>query len=328
MNRLSAVLLVATTPLLTMCSNGSTPSDQPGVSAAQQAKNDALRTALEPSCAACHGAGTNRPFFASAAAFNDQLVYNTAYVVPGNPDGSELIRLLNGMGTTFKQMPLNGAAFATLAASGMTKISMDEVRSFIQTLEARAGTSTGPDPTATTMRRVSGPQLQRALYDQLGLVVTDFFMGFGANQDLVPMRDPDGPVSQQEAGGSYSYAREHWLGVGGSNNLNRVAASVEPSAAFMQNVTQISQRWCSLSVAKSGSPLFKFAKPTDTMTSNPAAVQQNLGFLYYRMLGLPATDAETAKLAALFRAYEPSGAATAWTSVCAALIRHPLWLSY
>ncbi|HEY0883532.1 MAG TPA: hypothetical protein VGD87_18495, partial [Archangium sp.] len=70
-----------------------------------QGKNDEIRLALAPACASCHTTG-NKPYFASLAAFENGLAYDTRWVNPADPDGSGLVKLLEGAAPgSYPQMP-------------------------------------------------------------------------------------------------------------------------------------------------------------------------------------------------------------------------------
>ena len=125
---------------------------------------------LKPHCIGCHDSGV-RGYFNSMNAFQSLLVSDPRLVAPGNPDGSELVRLLEGRGTgAFTQMPIGGPTYA----ADDTDIRMSEIRAWITALGAQAR-SIRPDPDAPVITRMSAAQMQRALYQQLGLVHGDFF---------------------------------------------------------------------------------------------------------------------------------------------------------
>ena len=58
-------------------------------------------------------------------------------------------------------------------------------------------------------------------------------------------------------------------------------------------------------------------------------MQKNLRALYLRMLGQPPSDAEAKELyEQVYVPLEAQNTRLAWIGVCAALIRHPLWITY
>ena len=92
---------------------------------------------LRPSCGPCHypGSAPDTAYFISEMVFQQMVVDNLELVVPGDPDGSVLVQLLEGtaMGT-FAQMPPGGETFATMAEAGNTGIAMEAIRQWITTL--------------------------------------------------------------------------------------------------------------------------------------------------------------------------------------------------
>lgn len=88
--------------------------------------NDFVRLRLGRNCESCHGEGASRPFFASLSAFEDLLAYDERFVVAGEPENSELVRLLQGEGTgAYTQMPTVGDTFADRADRGETQDGRD-----------------------------------------------------------------------------------------------------------------------------------------------------------------------------------------------------------
>lgn len=301
-----------------------------------QGEHDAIRVKLAPSCAGCHGPGTSAPFFASAEAFESLIVRNPRFVIPGDPDGSELIRLLEGVGTgAFKQMPTAGEPYAKLPAD-QQKISMSELRQWITDLTL-AQASTTPNPDAPTTRRLGAEEIMGSMLAQLGLdPEVDFYQGISKNFDS-PTRTLKGsmPLYPPTAVPGLHYAAhktstgQRWSALGGANWLNRQPKSYEISPSFLQTITQLSQAWCSMAIKKpDNAALFKHTTPKATSAEASAQIQQNIEHLHLRMLGLPATQADTTKIyQEVFLAHEPKGVDVAWVAVCSYFIRHPLWLS-
>jgi hypothetical protein len=288
-----------------------------GVSTGQRKKNEDLKAALAPTCGGCHGASTNKPFFASITSFEDLLLYNAAYVVPGDPDKSALVALLTAQGKgSFKQMPPAGPAFAAMTG---TRISVEAVAEFIRDMEPRASQGVAhANPQLSVPHRLSAAQVRDNLYLQLGLSRDDFFHASGDTKgdDFLPLREPDDPLPDQYRG----EPTQRWIALGGAAHLELVRPNTQLTPSFFQNLTQLSQAWCRMGVEKAGSPLHAMAASPD--------IKKNIATLQLRMLGLPATDADVERLHKLFLAYQPKSPQTAWVAVCSALIRHPLWLSY
>jgi hypothetical protein len=316
--------------------NAQCAAEGPVVVAGQALTGEAIGKAMIPACGSCHAAGTSRPFFASGKAFEDLILRSPTYVTPGKPEESDFYRLLIGTGThAYKQMPPSGPTYADLAKAGGSTVSADQIRDFIAALSPASvakGGNVYANEKATTMRRVSARQIQASLTRQLGLTAEDF----AAHPEFLPLVDPDRgglPAERPNAGppiGDYNgaFAVERWHALGGGQTTDSRQADKNAGGQMMMTINQMAQGWCRLSVGKPGSPLFKYATKTDTSKTAAANVQKNLGYLYAIMLGLPEKPAETAQLYALFQTYEPKGSETAWTAVCSALVRHPLWITY
>jgi hypothetical protein len=129
---------------------------------------------------------------------------------------------------------------------------------------------------------------------------------------------------------SDSRTTERFDALGGGNPLiyRKRDATLGPSAA--QTLVQMSQAWCSRALNKTGNTaVLRYATLADTSATNSDAVQKNLRNLYLRMLGQPPTDAEAKELyEQVYLPLEAQNTKLAWTGVCAALVRHPLWLTY
>jgi hypothetical protein len=138
-------------------------------------ENDFIRLKLAKNCVACHGEGAVAPYFASAEAFEGLLVQNPRLVIPGDPDGSELVKLLEGNGTgAFSQMPTSGPNFAAIPEADRD-ISIQEIRDWITGLQLGAQ-DINPDREAPTTRRIGADELRNSLMSQLGLSFEDDFV--------------------------------------------------------------------------------------------------------------------------------------------------------
>ncbi len=132
-----------------------------------------VRRAL-PTCEGCHSTGS-RGYFVSLQAFESLVVYNPKEVVAGKPDESQLILLLEGKGTlAYKQMPISGPTFADIAAKGGSSLTMLQIRDWVTKLQTRAQDKL-PSLDARRITRIGAADVQRALYQQLGLSDADFF---------------------------------------------------------------------------------------------------------------------------------------------------------
>jgi hypothetical protein len=298
-----------------------------------QASDETVRimAGLAPVCAGCHSVGP-RGFFSSVAAFQSLIVANPAWVTPGDPDHSELIRLLEGNGTgPFKQMPIGTTTYAQLVAAGTATIPLSDVRAWVTGLTAQARDAR-PDSTAPTVARLRTVQLQRALYQQLGLTHDDFFgvaQDFGITRaesrgdDLYPLQPPDGlPEARQ------TEPVDRAVGLGAGSNLSQRRDDPNVSPTFVLTLTQVSQRWCRLALAKPGNvALFPSGTlPTPTEANARATIRR--WFLHFH--GTIATDAQVDELyQQVWTPLTVGGPADAgWVGLCSAFLRHPSWIFY
>lgn len=281
---------------------------------------------LKPACEGCHMNGT-RAYFASLGAFQQLLVADARLVAPGDAAGSELVRLLEGQGGgAFKQMPIAGSPYAGLGL----RPSMDEIKAWIAGLPAQQRGSS-PDARAPRVIRLSARQIQRALYQQLGLAHEDFFTTayeFGvpvadaslARDDLYPVQGPDMiPMPRNAA------SAERFLGLGGSSILQQARQDLSTPPTFAHLMTQVSQRWCRLALAKAGNlALFPGG---GGLSSDPAVVKETIRRWHLHFLGEQAGAAQVASL--YERVFAPlllNGAEPAYVGLCSYFIRHPHWL--
>lgn len=290
-------------------------------------KTDEVRQKLATTCKGCHGAGSNKPFFADLLSFEQALAYEPKYVAPGKPEDSYLVHLLRGdAGGIYKQMPPNGDPFAKLAG---TDISMAEVEQWITDLPPPPPELSKPDPDAATTRRLTAEEIVTSLASQLGLDETDFKDGYDhLIDDAVPVWSPDAisPGVPYGVPGN-GWPSERFLGLGGPYSMHYQPREKGVTPAMTQVLVEISQAWCGLSVKKASSPLFKYATPMDTSKTNAAGIQKNISYLHLRMLGEVDAKEAAATYTEVFSKYEPSGPVAAWTATCASLVRHPRWLS-
>ncbi|APR79349.1 Hypothetical protein A7982_04696 [Minicystis rosea] len=335
MRPVRTILTAAAVLPLFACGSSGTGAGASRETQADCAPNEAMMKALAPTCEGCHLQG-NAPFFASLGAFQDTLVYNEKYVVPGKPDESYLVKLLEGEGQgTFKQMPISGESFAKLAEGGNTKVSMAEVRQWIKNLSAQVKNDK-PDPKAITVARQSALQIRATLYAQLGLSHDDFF--FAAQTHGTPALASKGegryPIyGADEAPSAYETPQKfRYASLGGSSALEQRQADTTITASFAQALTPISQAWCRLGIAKAENKtlLFPEVDPKAKSTDAADAIKKNIGYLHLHFLGEPAAAADIDNV--FQNVFVPLEAendpTTAWTGVCAYFVRHPRWVLY
>jgi hypothetical protein len=315
-------------------------SAPPQVAAVRQgacgtASDETLRVmqGLTGPCAGCHTSGA-RGYFASPAAFQALIVADPAVVIPGDPDNSELVRLLEGRGTgAFARMPIGDTTYAQLVATGAATLTIADVRAWIAGLATQAR-SARPDPSAPRVTRLNAAQLQRSLYLQLGLTHDDFFISardFGIaraetrSDDLAPVQPPDAlPAPRQLRTAERALA----LGAGHASSGRRSDTTI--TSSFALTLTEVSQRWCRLALAKSGNVAL-FPQGT-TRSGDEANVRATIGRWSLHFLGRRATTAEVADWyttvwAPLARGPAPNEEA-GWVGLCSAFIRSPEYLFY
>ncbi len=288
---------------------------------------------LQPVCSACHGEGTSLPAFAGLPSFERLIAYNPRFVAPADPDGSHLVALLEGRASgAFTQMPLGEKTYAELVAEGAASLPVEDVRTWVRELEVCDVPAEEPP---TLARRLSVEQIRASLYAQLGLSDQDFFSsGYGGRrntQEFALRATHEAPGLEGPTSRSGRTLRSNWEGLGGPNFFEARARVDDPSPLFFQNLVPLSQEYCRVSVGKEGNDaLFRFATRTSTSAQDLAAIRQNVEYLYLRMLGVVATDADVDRmLTTVFTPVEArEGSETAWVAVCSAFIRDPRWVTY
>ncbi|MFT3765180.1 MAG: hypothetical protein QM820_06645 [Minicystis sp.] len=287
--------------------------------------NDAIRLALEPSCKACHDTGSNRPIFASLEAFENLLVYDPNLVVPGDPDKSKLVALLEGTAQgTYTQMPLTGKPFAKLGSAA--GISMEAITDWITALPPPDPSRVGPHRDSPMTRRLRVGEYVYALQRTLGYAEVGPTDASAGKPNALWVRDPTelGPIVYWNIG-----ATRTWSVLGGGNTFNRVKDDTELSPSALRTITEMSLEWCGDAVGRADQTIFRDAMPSDTSMAAPAKIRANIAYLHLRLLGEPATDSDVdAYYEGVFVRAEPRGTAIAWTEVCAALVRDPRFLTF
>jgi len=314
------------------------PPDDGGTTCAAKNDNDAVRLALAPACEGCHVNG-NKPIFASLAAFESGLVYNEKYVKRGDPANSLLVQMLKGNAPgSYPQMP-PGQPYDDLVASGRVTMTIAQVEDWIRDLPEPTEQLDVPSPAEFRVRRLSAEEMVVSLMDQLGLTLEDF-----VSTSTPDWRDRAYVVNWNKffvwpgdwaPGISGEYvsdlrAIERYEGLGGGNSLTyrKKDAVFGPSAG--QTLVQMSQAWCGRAVDKTNNAaVLRYVTLADNSTKSPDLVKKNLRNLYLRMLGQSPSDAElTALFEQVYLPLEKQSTRLAWVGVCAALVRHPLWITY
>jgi len=229
--------------------------------------------------------------------------------------------------------------YEELVADGRVTLTLEQVKAWIRELPPAPERLEAPDPEAFTVRRLTAEEMVVSLMDQLGLTLEDFVSTSDPNWRNQPYTVNGGKlfvwsgdwapgISNQYVSDYRSIERFESLGGGNSLFNRKKDVSFGPSAA--QTLVQMSQAWCARAVDKKGNTaVLRYATLADTSTSNPDAVQKNLRALYLRMLGQPPSEAEAKQLyEQIYLPLEAQSTRLGWIGVCAALVRHPLWITY
>jgi len=273
---------------------------------------------LSPSCVTCHGAGTARPYFSSRTAFDTLIASRSEWVVPGQPAQSALLTLLRGQRPPpYTQMPLGGDPFVTMAEQGRTSISLAELECWIGGLTATPTiAAAGPLPVA---RRLSAEQMIQSLVVQLGVDPARFSANeYGVQSpNDVPQLDP------------YHQQNSNFHLLGGPQWMTWLKRSSQVDSALVQLWVNLSQRACRAAVgAAMNNVIFTAATSSDGSADQPQKIRDNISNLSWRLLAIRPTPSELDDYFQLFVAYESTSRSTAWTAVCSAMLRDPLWLSW
>lgn len=288
-----------------------------------------LMRALAPSCEGCHLTGV-RAYWSSVSSFQNLVVANPALIVPGDPEASEFVRLLDGRGRgAFRQMPIGTKSYADLVRDGTATTSIDEVKAWVRGLTATPRNSQ-PDPAVARVSRIKPEQVQRVLYQQLGLVEGDFFIPAGEygiimaeprSDDLYPFQPNDAvPAPRQQP------SRDRFQALGGGSSFGQRKSDLTVGPSFVLTLTQLSQRWCRLSLSKPGNVAL-FPAGT-TRTTDQANVKATIRRWFVHFHGRKPTDAAVDELYAMVWQPLSSDAEAAWVGVCSSFIRHPDWIFY
>ncbi|MDP2274161.1 MAG: hypothetical protein Q8K32_25685 [Archangium sp.] len=303
-----------------------------------EGKNDEIRAALAPACASCHTSG-NKPYFASLDAFENGLVYDPKWVNKDDPENSGLILLLQGRAPgSYPQMP-PGEPYTALETDGRAKISLADLKAWIRELPPRGVVNDGPSPEAFTVRRLRADEMILSLMDQLGLSPADFvdtsrptwrneeFTVRGGRLFTWPTDWAPG-ISQQYV--SDKRATERYETLGGAVILQGRKNDVGLGPSSVQTLVQVSQAWCRIAIEKTGNTsVLRHVTLADKSATKSVEIRQNIASLSLRMLGEVPTDAQVTEMyEQVYLPLEPASTRAAWTGVCAALVRHPQWLSY
>ncbi len=297
-----------------------------------QASDETVRImrGLAPSCEGCHLNGA-RAFFASVNSFQNLIVADARMVSPGDPENSELIKLLEGRATgAFTKMPIGTKSYAELVADGSATLTVEEVKQWIRNLASQARDAR-PDGTAPRITRVKAEQVQRALYQQLGLGYDDFFTNaaeYGIDM-AQPRTDETYPFQPMDAylPPRTTEPRDRFHGLGGGSVVTQARGDLSPSPTFVLTLTQVSQRWCRLGFRKTGNVAL-FPAGT-TQTTDAANVKATIARWFLHFHGTRASAEEIdAMYSTVWTPLSSTSAEAGWVGLCSAFIRHPDWIFF
>jgi hypothetical protein len=297
-------------------------------------ETDRIFQGLRPVCEGCHSTG-NRAYFQSLESFQSLVVADPRMVVPGNPDGSELIRLLEGTGQgAFTQMPPGDITYDGMLAAGVGTLPISDVRAWIQGLTATAR-DPRPNIALPRVRRMEANQLVMAMQRVLGLGYADFYTdgdpaaNFGGpaaiarNEDEYPVRGSDeSPATWYDP---KTRERFQALGGGAINTQTPPDNSVGPT--FLLTMTQVSQAWCRKALLKPNNTVLL---PEGLPAIDDAAAMQTLvRHWVHEFHARTATDDEVDTIVTnVVTPLSSEGAVVALTGVCSSLLRQPEFLFY
>jgi hypothetical protein len=298
------------------------PSSDPLISECRRPSYEVF-LALEPSCAGCHGEGTSVPLMQDFVAFEQLVITDPSLVVRGDPDASRLLAMLRGEGPPpLSQMPPGARNFADLEADGETDIGLAELATWIEALEPCDMPTGGGSPRFA--RRVGAEHARAMLFAQLGLTLADV-----QHVSRYPIDDPTFPALAS-GDNSRADAEARWRALGGPALLTGDIRSSDWNPLFLQTIGPMAQSWCRQAIDRDSPLLLRHASGDSDSAVDAAAIRANIEYLHLHMLGAVASDADVdAMYEGVYRKYESSAdARTAWTAVCAALVRDPAWLSF
>jgi len=150
-----------------------------GGEATQPWSNRAIYEGLKPSCAPCHSSGQTLPYFESLGQFERLIVMDPAWLRPGAPDESELIKLLSGSSLgRYAQMPPSASyrnQLSSLTEQRPAAPSIEELEAWIAEMDPTEPFNPTEEelrcaslPARRPLARLSRVEYQRAIEALLG----------------------------------------------------------------------------------------------------------------------------------------------------------------
>ncbi|NUP11647.1 MAG: hypothetical protein HOW73_36845 [Polyangiaceae bacterium] len=305
-----------------------------GPSPEERAQNQKIFDGLAPTCEGCHTSGS-RGYFASIEAFEGLLAYNPSLVVPGAPDDSELVRLLEGNGTrAFTQMPISGPSYAGLVEEGGASLSMTEIRAWVTNLAPHT-VDRLPSIDAPRIARLGADDVVRALYQQLGLSDADFFTDAMNHSVLhkTSLGDGNYPITSSDWAPApfEGLPAERHQSLGGGSALYQVKGDTSISPSFLGTLTQVAQRWCAKGLDKPGNEaLLPPGASIEVGSSDPAQVKSIIASWFLHFHAVEATQGDIDDVYDNVFVPLEAGATPriGYVGTCSYFIRHPDWIFY
>jgi hypothetical protein len=306
-----------------------------GPSADERAANLEIFEGLQASCEGCHIMGA-RGYFASIEAFEALVAYNPELVTPGSPDSSPFVALLEAEGTgPFVQMPPAGPSYAQLVDDGTATLTMTQIRDWVTQLGDHAA-DPNPSSAATRITRLGANDIQRALYQQLGLSDDDFFVpasNYGIAHKSTTQSDDKYPMSSAAAipAPFETLPVDRFASLGGGSPVHQRKTDGAISPSFAGSLAQIAQRWCALALDKAdNTTLLPGGATVTTGSSDAATVKSVIRSWYLHFHATVATDDEVDRVFDQLFVPLEAGAdpRAAYIGTCSYFIRHPDWVFY
>jgi hypothetical protein len=132
-------------------------------------------------------------------------------------------------------------------------------------------------------------------------------------------------------GGSYQRSERTamYLMLGGPSYRGQRAAEDSWTPSSLLALTQTAQGACAKAVAASAPALFAHATLSSRLPEDEADIRANIAYLHRRFLRVAPEDIEVEEtFSEIYVPAESAGTRAAWTQVCTALFRDPLFITF
>ena len=122
---------------------------------------------------------------------------------------------------------------------------------------------------------------------------------------------------------------ERWYALGGAGYGAAGVGKRELDREYAHTYVQITQAWCRIAVNDpNNSSVRGQATLSDALPGGQAAIRAGITSFSLAALGEVPTPGQLDDLEDLFAVYQPESTVAAWTAVCAAILRDPLFMTY